>query len=66
MYLSRHAQRLEGVQRRGPWRPPSTHLLAVCGGVDPVVEAGSASQPEELLKQVSGEELEGGLEDKVA
>lgn len=36
------------------------------GGVDSVVQAGFVSQPEDLLKQVFGEVLEGGFEDKVA
>lgn len=36
------------------------------GGVDPVVQAGFVSQPEDLLKQMFGEVLEGGFEDKVA
>lgn len=66
VYLSRHAQRLEGVQWCGAWRSLCTHLLAAVGGVDPVVQAGFVSQPEDLLKQVFGEVLEGGFEDKVA
>lgn len=36
------------------------------GGVGSVVQAGCVSQPEDLLKQVSGEVVEGGSEDKVA
>lgn len=36
------------------------------GGVDSVVEAGYVSQPEDLFKQVFGEVLEGGFENKVA
>lgn len=46
--------------------PPCTHLLAVLGGVHPVVQAGFVRQPEGLLQQVLGEVLEGDSEDKVA
>lgn len=46
--------------------PPCTHLLAVLGGVHPVVQAGLVRQPEGLLQQVLGEVLEGESEDKVA
>lgn len=43
-----------------------THLLAAVRGVDPEEQAGPASQPERLLKQVFAEVLEGAFEDKVA
>lgn len=44
-----------------------THLLAAAsGGVESVVQAGPVCQPQDLLKQVSAEELEGGEEDEVA
>lgn len=46
--------------------PLCTHLLAAVRRVDSVVQAGSVSQPEDLLKQASGEVLEGRCEDKVA
>lgn len=57
MCRSSPAPQLEGARR--------THLLAVGGGVDPKVQAGFASEPEDLLEQVLGEVLEGGLEDEV-
>lgn len=50
----------------GPWPWPCTHLLAVGGGVDPVVQAGLVSQPENLLEQVFGEVLEERPDDQVA
>lgn len=59
----------KGHSDEGPvraWGSPCTHLLAVVGGVDSVVQAGFVSQPEDLLKQVFGEALEGGFEDKVS
>lgn len=46
--------------------PLCTHLLAAVRRVDSVVQAGSVSQPEDVLKQVFGEVLEGEFEDKVA
>lgn len=43
-----------------------THLLALVGRVDSVEQAGFVSQAEDILKQVSGEVLEGRFDDKVA
>lgn len=51
---------------RDPSRSLHTHLLAALGGVLPVVQAGFARKPEDFLKQVLGEVLAGGSEDKVA
>lgn len=61
VHVSGCARRLEGD--RASLR---THLLALAGEVDPVVQAGFVGQPEDLLKQVFGKVLEEGLEDQVA
>lgn len=58
-----------GPSPEGPARASGslcTHLLLVVGGVEPVVEAGSVGQTQDLFKQVFGQVLEGGFEDKVA